>query len=59
MQLLLAGLALALLAAASASAQNAVGFSPDVTKDLGSGPSLVVDDHQVAHQTAAGAVTGH
>jgi predicted small secreted protein len=58
MKLSIGVIALALLAAAPAPAQNAVGFSPDVTKDLGSGPSLVVNDHQVAHQTAAGAVTG-
>jgi hypothetical protein len=56
MQLLFTGVALALLAAAPVAAQ--VGFSPDVTRNLGSGPSLVVADQQVAQQTAAGAVTG-
>jgi hypothetical protein len=59
MRILWAGVVLALLSATSAAGQNAVGFTPDVTKDLGSGPSLVVNDHQVAHQAAAGAVTGH
>ena len=56
MQLLLTGVALALLLAAPVAAQ--IEFSPDVTKELGSGPSAVVADDDVAHATFAGAVTG-
>ena len=58
MKLLLAGVALALLAAVSAVAQNRVDFSPDITAPLGATPSLVVNDHDLAHDDAAGGVTG-
>jgi hypothetical protein len=59
MKVLLAGFALALLAAASAVAQNRVDFAPDITAPLGSAPSLVVNDHDLAHDNAAGGVTGY
>jgi hypothetical protein len=48
----------ALLAATSGSAQNRVDFAPDITAALGSSPSLVVNDHNLAHDDAAGGVTG-
>jgi hypothetical protein len=57
MQLSFAFAALALLAAASAIAQ--VDFAPDITAPLGSAPSLVVNDHNLAHDDAAGGVTGY
>lgn len=53
-----ASAALVLIAAAPLSAQNAIGFSPDATAELGSGPTAVVADHDVAHANAAGGVTG-
>src|SRR5262245_13156852 len=59
MRTLFAGVALALLAAASATAQNRVDFAPDITAPLGSAPSLVVNDHNLAHDNAAGGVTGY
>jgi hypothetical protein len=49
---------LVVLAAAPAAAQNPVDFSPDITAPLGSAPSLVVNDHNLAHDDAAGGVTG-
>jgi len=55
---LLAGAALALLAAAPVSAQSPVDFAPDITAPLGTGPALVVADQQLAHDDAAGGVTG-
>jgi hypothetical protein len=51
--------ALALLAAAPALAQNRVDFAPDITAPLGTGPSLVVNDHNLAHDDAVGGVTGY
>ena len=59
MRSLLAGVALAMVSAASAAAQNRVDFAPDITKPLGSAPSLVVNDHNLAHDNAAGGVTGY
>jgi hypothetical protein len=58
MRPLLDGFALALFVAASAVAQNRVDFAPDITAPLGSAPSLVVNDHNLAHDNAAGGVTG-
>ena len=40
------------------AAQNPVEFAPDVTAPLGTGPALVVTDNDVAHDDAAGGVTG-
>src|SRR5882672_658832 len=58
MERLLPGAALALLVASSAAAQSPVDFAPDVTAKLGSSPSLVVNDHDLAHDNAVGGVTG-
>jgi hypothetical protein len=49
---------LAVLAPLAAAAQNPVDFAPDVTAPLGTGPALVVTDHDLAHDDAAGGVTG-
>ena len=57
MKLLFAGVALALLAALPVAAQNR-DFAPDITGPSARGPSLVVDDHDLAHDDAAGGVTG-
>ena len=43
----------------AAAAQNRVDFAPDITAPLGTGPSLVVTDHNLAHDNAVGAVTGY
>jgi hypothetical protein len=58
MQLFFVIAAVALLAAAPITAQNRVDFAPDVTAPLGSAPPLVVNDHNLAHDNAAGGVTG-
>jgi hypothetical protein len=58
MQLFFMSVALALLAVAPIAAQNAVDFAPDVTAPLGTGPSLIVNDHNLAHDNATGGVTG-
>src|SRR5262245_40186103 len=58
MRLSIAVAAVALLAAAPIAAQNRVDFAPDITAPLGTGPSLVVNDHNLAHDNATGGVTG-
>jgi hypothetical protein len=58
MKLSYAMAALALLAAAPSAAQNRVDFAPDITAAFGSSPSKVVSDHNLAHDNAAGGVTG-
>ena len=47
-----------LIIALAAAAQNRVDFAPDITAPLGTGPSLVVTDHDLADDDGAGAVTG-
>ena len=49
---------LLLLMPLAAAAQNRVDFAPDITAPLGTGPSLVVNDHNLAHDNATGGVTG-
>jgi hypothetical protein len=49
---------LLLLVPLGAAGQNRVDFAPDITAPLGSAPSLVVNDDDLAHDNAAGGVTG-
>jgi len=56
----LAGAALVLLLVGRATAaQHPVDFAPDITVNLGTGPSLVVNGNNLAHDNGAGGVIGY